>query len=328
MKSILLIAGHWNIETITAKGLRRWRAYSELRKSTGASGERNWIWEQLIPLLRDKLIAAGVQVYITDAIYHEETYSRDYDLCLALHYDAGGTDSRCIISKPNLSQDPPYLFPEASQKADQFISDWLAVYPQMTGIASRQDRITDGMTDYYAWDYVKEGTPSVIIEHGNNTCIDDSRKMMNQTEMIAEADVEAVKRFFGISVPEEPENPPEQPTEPQGPDNAGNEVTIKSYQDFVCDLQEKLRTDSKDFAVLLGKAEANRIGAQNYKAFLKKVAEKVKCTSEDEADVLEALQELLDSASADVFEIKKKKLMDFSARDLFIGWLYKILPGK
>lgn len=198
-KTILLVCGHWNVENITALGLRKWRAWSTLKSSTGASGERDWIWNKLMPLLKDKLIASGVQVFITDAIYHEETYSRDYDLCIALHYDGGGTDSRCIISKPLADIVPPFISSTASLESDKFIAEWLSIYPNRTGILSRQDRITEGMTDYYAWDYVKEGTPSAIIEHGNNTCPADHDRMFNQTEVIAQADVDAICKYLGVN---------------------------------------------------------------------------------------------------------------------------------
>jgi hypothetical protein len=288
MKTCLLIAGHWQIENISAKGLRKWRSYANLRKSTGASGERDWVWNDLLPLLRDKLIASGVQVFITDAIYHEETYSRDYDLALALHFDAGGTDSRCIISKPNPSQNPPYLYPEALAKADEFISHWLAVYPHKTGIASRQDRITEGMTDYYAWDYIKEGTPAVIIEHGNNTCPQDSEKMHNHTELIAEADVEAVRRFFGISAPEEPEKPSESTTQPQEgiSDKVADELAkITRRLDDIQRQVDSLSSDRNILEDIQGKQgeakELSKANAETLTEIRKEMKEEFRVTREE-----------------------------------------------
>jgi len=257
MKSVLLIAGHKNITTLTSEGLRSWRSVPTLRKSTGATDERDWVWNSLIPALREKLIASGVQVFITDAIYHSETYARDYDLCLALHFDAGGTDSRCIISKPRPNQNPTYIFPEASVKADEFINHWLGVYPEMTGITSRQDRITEGMTDYYAWDYVKEGTPSVIIEHGNNTCKADHEKMFSQVERIAEADCEAVRRFFGIKTQAEPEKPSE-PTTPAQTQDLGEvmsrliklESGVQQTADELSNVKRRLDDHQKSLDLL------------------------------------------------------------------------------
>lgn len=198
MKSILLIAGHRNITSITNEGLRNWRSATALKKSTGAAGEASWVWDTLRPLLTQKLIEAGYQVFVTDAVYHQDIYSRDYDLCLALHFDGGGTDSRCICAKPRADIQPPFITAESSSKSDKFVGDWVSVYPSIAGIASHQEKITEGMTDYYAWDYVGVNTPTAIIEHGNNTCPADHDKLFNQTDNIARADAEAVKKFFGL----------------------------------------------------------------------------------------------------------------------------------
>lgn len=251
MKTVLLIAGHKNITTLTSEGLRTWRSATALRKSTGAAGEREWVWDKLIPLLRDKLIAAGVQVFITDAIYHPDVYSRDYDLCLALHFDGGGTDSRCIIGKPNPNQTPPYIFPEASAKADEFIAHWLATYPAITGIASHQDRISEGMTDYYAWDYVKEGTPAVLIEHGNHTCPADYDTLFSRVETVAEADVEAVKRFFHLNQPETPPTPPT-PTYDGNPELVKLQGAVQQVLDEVSNVKRRLEEQQKSLDILNG----------------------------------------------------------------------------
>ena len=217
--SILLICGHWNIENMTTKGLRKWRSAVALRKSTGASGERDWLWNVLRPRLTEKLIAKGIQVFITDAIYNEDIYSRDYGLAIALHYDASNENSRCMSAKPRPTIDPPFISADASAKSDKFISDWLSIYPSKTGITSNQGAVTEGMTDYYAWDYVGTNTPSVIIEHGNNTCPSDHDKMFNNPDLIAEADVEAVVKYFGLEL----EMPSIPTTEPQN--NINERVT-------------------------------------------------------------------------------------------------------
>ncbi len=317
-KSILIISGHKNIPNITALGLRKWRAWSSLRASTGASGEMDWLWDKLMPLLKDRLIAKGFQVFITDAIYHEETYNRDYDLCLAIHYDAGGTDSRCIISKPRQSITPPFITPEASLLADQFISAWLGVYPQVTGITSRQDRITEGMTDYYCWDYVKEGTPSVIIEHGNNTCPYDHDKMFNHPDLIADANIEAIVKFF-------------QPTAPP-PIETANETTIELYKRFVEDLIEFTRppNDKRGLPELAGWIKSVKQQADNtqnlqnqYDSFVKKVAGGIGCSDDSPENVLAVLQGLVNAHNSELLATKKKKLMEFSKADLVMGLFYK-----
>ena len=39
---VCLMIGHWNIENITSEGLRSWRSADTLKRSTGASGERDY----------------------------------------------------------------------------------------------------------------------------------------------------------------------------------------------------------------------------------------------------------------------------------------------
>jgi len=116
--------------------------------------------------------------------------------------------------------------------------------------------------------------------------------------------------------------------EEEKPDTVENEATIDQYEKFIEDIKEALRCDTKDFAKLVGKAESLRVTSINHKEFVEKVSKAIGSPSNEEKVVLEALEELLASVSTDMFELKKKRLMEFSGKDLFIGWLYKILPGK
>ncbi len=209
MKKVCIAVGHWNIEGITSQGLRKWRRVDALKKSTGASGERNYHWDKVMPLLRDKLIKAGIQVHITDAIYSNDIYKQDYDLLIALHYDGGGTENRCMISSPLRGVNPPYLYKEAHDKADEFCRIWKEIYPAMTGAINRDNRITAGMTEHYLWDYVKEGTPAVLIEHFNHTSA-KGQELKNNPGLVAEADFQAIVKFLGIQV--ESPKPQQEPT--------------------------------------------------------------------------------------------------------------------
>lgn len=323
MKSVLLICGHKNIENIGALGLRKWRSYTTLRKSTGATGERDWIWEQLMPKLKDKLIASGIQVFITDAIYHDETYNRDYDLCLALHFDGGGDDSRCIISSPRSTIIPPFITKDASLLADQFVATWVQTYPQITGITSRQDRITPSMTDYYCWDYVKEGTPAVIVEHGNVTCPSDYHTMFEETDKVVDGDFQSILKFLA--------------PQPQEPDTNGQDVAIGAYKDWISDIIEVSRPpeDKKDLAGLKGWIQTLKSKADSYdgletrfKNFVNEVGRAVSSASTDEKAVLEALTGFTALKIGEVAEIKKKKLMEFSKKDLLWGLVLKFLTRR
>jgi len=197
MKSVLIAVGHWNIENITQEGLRSWRSSSVLKRSTGASGERNYHWNEIMPRLRDKLIDADVQVYITDATYNADIYNRNYDLCVFLHYDGGGSGERCMISAPNRATQPQYLNPDAFTEAERFAQIWKTTYPEIVGVPNRDDKITIGMRDYYAFDYVGFDTPSVIIEHFNHSSHRGSF-LKNNPELVAEADYQSIKKYLGI----------------------------------------------------------------------------------------------------------------------------------
>jgi len=198
MKRVCITVGHWNIENITSESLRSWRSPAVLEKSTGASGERNYHWEKVMPLLRDKLIDAGVAVHIATAVYEEEIYRREYDLWIALHYDGGGTGERCMISAPNRDTKPDYLHGAAQSEAERFCQVWRNTYPDIVGVPNRDDMITAGMKDYYAFDYVGYDTPAVIVEHFNHT---SSRGgyLKEHPELVAEGDFKAIVKFLEVS---------------------------------------------------------------------------------------------------------------------------------
>lgn len=202
MKKVLIIVGHQNIENLTKDGLRDWRSVELLKRSTGASGERDYFNNKVTPLLKSLLEKGGVDVTVTDAIYHEDVYSQDYDLCIAMHYDGGGTGNRCMAESPNVDAAPPYINSKAMDKADKFISAWSKTYPEDTKVTLRQDLITEAMYDYYCWDYVSENTPSVIIEHFNHTS-PRGVELKEEPELIAKADARAILNFFGMGMPEE-----------------------------------------------------------------------------------------------------------------------------
>jgi hypothetical protein len=132
---------------------------------------------------------------------------------------------------------------------------------------------------------------------------------------------EASKAIFGLRLYSGPI--PSVPTS-----NAGSAVTIDAYKNFVQDLQTVLRAESFDFPILLGKAESDRIAAQEYKDFVEKVATLVSCAVTDPKAVLEAVKSLAYGKNNEILEIKKKKLCEFSKTDLLIGILYKLLSRQ
>ena len=199
MKSVCIQVGHWQIENLTAKNLRSWRSVDTLRKSTGASGERDYHWNKVMPLLKDLLIARGVQVYVSNGIW-DDIYKQNFDLWLSMHYDGGGSENRCIISAPTREAVPAFLNEKAQREAERFCAVWKSVFPEMTGTINRDNRITEGMLWYYAFDYVPMDTPAVIIEHFNHTS-DKGQELKEKPELIAEADFKAIMKF--LDIPEE-----------------------------------------------------------------------------------------------------------------------------
>ena len=202
MKRVCLQIGHWGIENITKEGLRSWRDVNYLKTSTGASGERDYFWEKIRQPLTDKLNATGqMHVYIAGATYNPEIYNQEYDLWISFHWDAGGTGERCMISAPNRATQPAYLHETAQSEAERFCQVWKSIYPSIVEVPFNT-MVTDGMKDYYAYDYVGYDTPAVLIEHFNATSTRGTY-LKEHPELVVEGDFKAICKFLGI-----PEQPP------------------------------------------------------------------------------------------------------------------------
>jgi hypothetical protein len=197
-KTVLIVVGHWNIPQITSEGLRSWRDWKTLSRGTGATNEMTFHRDQWMPKLRDRLISAGIQVYIVDAIYHPDTYSRDYDLAILGHYDGGNTQNRCMAAAPLRGMTPPFLFDQAQALSEKFVDIWKKIYPGKTGMIYRPEAVTDGMTQNYAFDYIKEGTPTVLVEHLNISS-PEGNKLVNTPDKVADGDFLAICEFLNIN---------------------------------------------------------------------------------------------------------------------------------
>lgn len=195
MKKILLQIGHQNIEKLTGEGLRKWRDYTALRKSTGASGERVY-FGKLVPILAERLKKAGFEVTVTDAIYNGGVYNVIYDLYISFHYDGGNDQNRCMISSPLRGQE--YLTAKAHDEADRFCTVFKETYPQLTGTVNNDAMITAGMREYYGFDFVDENTPAVIIEHFNHTS-PQGAILKNDIEKVVNADYLTILKFFNMA---------------------------------------------------------------------------------------------------------------------------------
>lgn len=196
-KSVLIIVGHWNIPNLTSEGLRAWRDVNTLKAGTGATNEMVFHKDQWMPKLRDLLIKKGIQVFVTDSIYHKDVYSRDYDLAILGHYDGGNTENRCMASAPLATMNPPFISKDAQKKSEQFAGIWRTTYPKYTGMINRNERITDGMTQNYAYDFINDNTPSVLVEH-LNIGSPEGNKLVGTPDKVVEGDARSICEFFGI----------------------------------------------------------------------------------------------------------------------------------
>lgn len=233
-KTALIIVGHKNIPQITSEGLRSWRSVSALKASTGGSSEAVFNWDQVMPKLRDLLIVRGIQVFITDAIYHKETYSRDYDCAILLHDDGGNTNNRSMSSAPLRGVTPPYLNPGALTASEKFATIWNKKYPEITGTINTPAAVTAAMRENYAFDYIGMDTPAILVEHFNR----DSQKgkdLRANPDLVAKGDAEAIFEFLGLS-----SGPTEPSTEELKKKIKELEAKLAEYQQTINNLQQKI----------------------------------------------------------------------------------------
>lgn len=323
MKKVCIQCGHYQIEQITSDGLRSWRSPSVLKKSTGASGERDWHWNEWMPKLRDRLIQAGVHVYIADAIYNQETYNQEYDLWISGHYDGGGTGERCMISAPNRDTKPDYLNDAAQGEAERFCAIWKDVYPAVVGVPNRDDIVTAGMRDYYAFDYVGYDTPSVIIEHFNNTS-PKGNQLKNNSDLVVEGDYKAILKFLGLkeaSSTEEEEDVEdkvkdlESQVKVQAEQILEQSVAIGGLEGEVTRYEKELEAEKK----LTSEARAERNKAISRAEIAENKVEGLEDKVEGLTDKKKVLEEALAACKAQTVE-------DLEWHELLIKSIKKLIP--
>ena len=313
MKSVCIQIGHWQIEGITAKNLRGWRSPEILGHSTGASGERDYHWHKVLPLLKDLLIAKGIQVYIVGSIWDEVYSKQNFDLWISLHYDGGGSENRCMISAPTRTAVPAFLNDKAQREAERFCAIWKTVFPEITGTINRDERITEGMLWYYAFDYVPLDTPAVIVEHFNHTS-EKGKELKEKSELVAEADYKAILEFLDI--------PEEEPSKKYEVIFQGKKIAEYDFDvtKKIAELEKKLEDKSKEW-INLGKdfenykvAKAKEISGLNISHInYKTQVEKVIIGKDKE--ILELGTEIT-GQKAIIRELKKRP----SNLDLYTGW--------
>lgn len=130
--------------------------------------------------------------------------SQDYDLFVALHYDAsvyaerGDVNSGCFAGRA--ASDPQFL------ASDRAIKCWESIYLEATGIPLRADRINPNVTNYYAFHSTSAATPGILIEHGCGSPVpsgqypagDDAPILHDNMALVAECDAHAIMAFLGV----------------------------------------------------------------------------------------------------------------------------------
>jgi hypothetical protein len=258
----------------------------------------------VIPLLRDKLIDAGVVVHIATAIYEEEIYQRNYVLWIALLYDGGGPGERCMVSAPTRNTAPHYLSDLAQTESEKFCQIWKNIYPNVVGVPNMDNFITSGMLDYYAFDYVPLDTPAVIVEHFNHTS-PRGTYLKEHPELVAEGDFRAICKFLEIQ-----EKPPI--TSDRYQIVYPGEV-LQEYEynptDRIQELANDLETTKAEVAKLTdqnGTLKANLSDAENTVGTLQADLTRAQRERDDAKSALATAEGIISSKNAEIEELNEQ----------------------
>lgn len=190
MTSILIVAGHVNIENLRADGLCDGpdpdtlpdRTADVLRRGTGTGGERA-LMAKIAPQLVELLRARGYTAEWTDASGDERTRRR-WDLLLALHAQRDRPSSRAFVGIPDEVGvcGVQYIAPAARDRAKQFAARFHHEWPILTGIPTTPaDGAGGNLVDHYLWDYVEENTAAALVELGHMDI--DGERLQDLTNM-------------------------------------------------------------------------------------------------------------------------------------------------
>lgn len=176
----------------------------------GAPGESSWCFH-LAHRIAAKLEAAGVECAVVGDWLNKPPPPQtreDWDLFLALHYDAAiygdGKNTGCFADRA--TGDP------MAGESDRFIALWETTYPGLLGIPLRNSRRNANTSQYYAFRDTTARTPGVIIEHGCGAPVgtggfppgEDAGTLHDRIDEVAEADALAAIVFLGAAAPAPP----------------------------------------------------------------------------------------------------------------------------
>ena len=163
--------------------------------STGASGERDWT-TKIVPMVTDRLRNFSQEVYTTDAFAYndEKVTSTDWDLFLAVHYDADIYNDRGgFADYPDQSADKVW---ERSKQLSDKIEE---VFFSKTGIPVKNNRSNANTKFYYMWKSLTENTPCVLIECGVGNRKPEDYETLRKYDFIADSLTQAILEALGVS---------------------------------------------------------------------------------------------------------------------------------
>lgn len=162
--------------------------------ATGASGERDWN-SKIVPMIADRLILKGVEVHQCDALANKDVKvtSTDWDLFLAVHYDADiYNDNGGFVDYPDASVDKVW---ERSKYLAQHLTDH---YFSTTKIPYRPQRSNANTKFYYMWSALTDKTPCVIIECGVGNRKPEDYTILRDYELISKTIADGVLIGLGL----------------------------------------------------------------------------------------------------------------------------------
>lgn len=199
---ICIQAGHVNIQ---------YNSIVALRGGTGAPGEAQF--NQIIrDLLSTALRARGFTVQGTDANANDDPNitTVDWDMCLAIHYDADvyGVGGGGVFA-PAADDD----YSNAKSLAEK--AAILGKYFGVTGVADHQERENGNTLYYYLWSSLTANTPCVLIECGVGEHKPDDYDLLQNAAGQAKV-VEGIARgicaYFNMPYDITPPTPPTPPS--------------------------------------------------------------------------------------------------------------------
>lgn len=240
LRKICLQAGHQNASKNCDPNLAR---------GTGAPGEAEFtvrIRDRVSQLLLQKKNPDGSDAFtlqLVDATFNcdPKADDQDYDLFLAIHYDAyiNGSEGG-FADYPEPSTD---FATKESQRITKAIND---NYFNHSGI-KYVNRSNANTRYYYMWKFLSAKTPCVLIECGTGQNPHD-KVILADTDRVANAIVRSICAAFGVAF----DVPAPQPPTPPAPDykklwedevishQATREKAQKAVEDAVKPLQDKI----------------------------------------------------------------------------------------